>query len=100
MTALVSLFNSGDHVVCGDDIYGGTNRLLRQVFSRLGIEVSYVDTRDVENIAKAIKPNTKVSIKNFIKYTSSRKKFEVKFIKFLTLLIHNQCDDLKKLFSS
>ncbi|XP_044740237.1 putative cystathionine gamma-lyase 2 [Chrysoperla carnea] len=60
MTALVSLFNSGDHVVCGDDIYGGTNRLMRLVFSRLGIEVSYVDTRDVANIAKAIKPNTKL----------------------------------------
>lgn len=61
MTALVSLFNSGDHVVCGDDIYGGTNELLREVFNRLGIEVSYVNTTDVANITKAIKPNTKVS---------------------------------------
>ncbi|WP_461213740.1 trans-sulfuration enzyme family protein [Lacticaseibacillus sp. GG6-2] len=54
-----SLFNAGDHIIVGDDVYGGTFRLLNQVLARLGITFTAVDTRDLTAVAKAIRPNTK-----------------------------------------
>lgn len=60
-TALLGMLKSGDHVITGDDIYGGTNRLFSKVASRFGIEISYVDFTDISNVQKAIKANTKVS---------------------------------------
>ncbi len=59
ITTVLSLFNQGDHVVVGDDVYGGTYRVLSQVFSRLGISASYVDTSDLSNVEDAIRPETK-----------------------------------------
>lgn len=57
----MGLFQSGDHIISGDDIYGGTNRLFSKVGTRFGLELSFVDCTDVSNIEKAIKPNTKVN---------------------------------------
>src|SRR3989338_11391048 len=42
ITAGLFLLGSGDHVITGDDIYGGTHRLFNQVFPRLGIEFSFI----------------------------------------------------------
>lgn len=56
--AIVSLLKSGDHVVCGNDLYGGTPRLFNQVMSDFGLEFSYVDTSDAENVQRAIRKNT------------------------------------------
>jgi len=53
------LFDAGDHFVVGDDVYGGTFRVLSKVFNRFGVEVTFVDTGDVEAIKAAIRPNTK-----------------------------------------
>ena len=39
---------AGDHIVAGDDLYGGTSRLLAQVAPNLGLEVTHVDTTDVQ----------------------------------------------------
>jgi len=50
----------GDHCIITDCSYGGTNRLCRVQFEKYGIEFSFVDFRDLENIKKAIKPNTKL----------------------------------------
>lgn len=58
--ALVTMFRTGDHVICGANVYGGTPRLFNQIVTRYGIEFSYVDTSDPENVRKAIKPNTKL----------------------------------------
>lgn len=55
-----SLLAAGDHMVCMDDIYGGTNRYFRQIASKMGIEVSFVDMRTPENASAALKPNTKL----------------------------------------
>ena len=60
-TALfLSLLKSGDHVVLGDAIYGGTVRLFRQVLSGLGITSTFVDTSDAANVGRAIRPETRL----------------------------------------
>jgi cystathionine gamma-synthase len=58
-TALM-LLSAGDHVIGGDDAYGGTYRLFTKVFARLGVTFDFVDTRDPEEVAEAIKPETKL----------------------------------------
>ena len=57
---VVTMLESGDHVVAGEDIYGGTYRLLHHVANRAGIGVDLVDTTDVAQIADAITPQTKL----------------------------------------
>jgi len=51
---------SGEHVICGDDVYGGTNEFFRVIASRMGIDASYVDPTNPLNIKKAIKPTTRL----------------------------------------
>ncbi|MCR1901036.1 trans-sulfuration enzyme family protein [Ligilactobacillus apodemi] len=53
------MFSKGDHVVVGNDVYGGTFRLLNTVLNRLGLEFTPVDTRDLAAVKAAIKENTK-----------------------------------------
>jgi len=59
-TILLSLVKPGDHIIAFDDLYGGTKRLINQVFSNFGFEVSFVDAVDPDNVRKAIRPNTKL----------------------------------------
>lgn len=58
--SIMKLLKAGDHVVCADDVYGGTFRIFDKTFARLGIEFSYVDTTDVENVKSAFRDNTKM----------------------------------------
>lgn len=60
LTAISGLLHSGDHVISGDDIYGGTNRYFRKCLTNQSIELSFVDMRDIENVLAALKPNTKM----------------------------------------
>lgn len=55
-----SLLKAGDHVVAGDDLYGGSFRLFDKVLKNYGIEFDYVDTTNAANVEKALKPNTKL----------------------------------------
>jgi len=57
--ALLNLVHAGSHIVAAQALYGGTITLLGQTFKRLGIEVTFVDATNPQNIAKAIKPNTR-----------------------------------------
>ena len=60
-TALtLTLLRAGDHVVCGDVVYGGTVRLLRQVFDKFGVSTTFVDGADTQDIAEAVRPETKL----------------------------------------
>lgn len=59
ITAIMMLFNSGDHVILTDDVYGGTYRVMTKVLNRLGIDSTFVDTSNLEEIKAAVKPNTK-----------------------------------------
>ena len=58
--ALRSLTRPGDHVILGDDAYGGTFRLLDKVLSLWGVEHTSISLSDVDGVRKAIRPNTKV----------------------------------------
>ncbi|WP_258084230.1 cystathionine gamma-synthase [Thermococcus thermotolerans] len=59
-TILLALLKKGDHVVAFDDLYGGTKRLFNQVMERFGIEFTYVDAREPENVRRAIRENTRM----------------------------------------
>jgi cystathionine beta-lyase/cystathionine gamma-synthase len=60
ITAMITMFRIGDHVICGANVYGGTPRLFNEIITRYGIEFSYVDTSDPENVRRAIRPTTKL----------------------------------------
>ncbi len=60
IAALVTMFKTGDHVICGSNVYGGTPRLFDQIVARYGILFSYVDTTDLEQVRQAIKPTTRL----------------------------------------
>ena len=60
INAVASLLKSGDHVVCGNDLYGGTPRLFNQILSNFGLEFSYVDTTVEEKVEHAIRKNTRM----------------------------------------
>ena len=60
INAIVSMLKSGDHVVCGDDLYGGTPRLFNNVMAGFGLEFSYVETSDAGNVERAIRKNTRM----------------------------------------
>ena len=59
-TAVLSLLSAGDHVVAGDDLYGGSFRLFDKVFRRLGLTFAYVDARNPLTLAAAITPATRL----------------------------------------
>ncbi len=59
MTTLMHMYKQGDHILCGDDVYGGTYRLFTKVLSEMGLEFTFVDTTDLEKVREAIRPNTK-----------------------------------------
>ncbi|MCP4343479.1 MAG: PLP-dependent transferase [Desulfobulbaceae bacterium] len=59
LTTLLLNFASGDHILASEDLYGGTYRLLEQVFAKFGISTSYVDTTSSAAVQAAILPQTK-----------------------------------------
>lgn len=58
--AILHTLRAGDHVICCDDVYGGTFRIFDKVFKRLGIEFTFVDLSDLKKTEEAFKPNTKL----------------------------------------
>lgn len=59
-SAVMNLLSAGDHVVVGDDLYGGTYRVFSKVFARYGIAFTYVDLADLAATRAALQPNTKL----------------------------------------
>lgn len=59
ITSVFTMFSAGDHVILGQDIYGGTYRIVHDIYSKFGVEYTFVDTTDLDNIRNAIKENTK-----------------------------------------
>ncbi|MED4204723.1 cystathionine beta-lyase [Neobacillus mesonae] len=53
------LLSAGDHVVITEDVYGGTFRMVTEVLSRFGVEHTFVDMTELEQVKQAIRPNTK-----------------------------------------
>lgn len=58
-SSVLSLFSAGDHLLICQDVYGGTYRVSTTLFQRFGIEATFLDTTDIDNIRKEIKKNTK-----------------------------------------
>ncbi len=59
ISTVLALFSAGDHLLITRDVYGGTYRVLTKVFSRFGIEFDFIDTIDLSNIRKQVRPNTR-----------------------------------------
>ncbi|MGX7205094.1 cystathionine gamma-synthase [Enterococcus pingfangensis] len=57
--AVLSLFQPGDHLILGDDVYGGTFRLLEKVFKPLGLSYTMVDSQDLAQLEAALTAHTK-----------------------------------------
>src|SRR5690625_742561 len=60
MDAILKMFRPGDHVIAINDLYGGSYRLFKQVFEPFGIQFSFVDMTDLDEIRKAITDSTKL----------------------------------------
>jgi cystathionine beta-lyase/cystathionine gamma-synthase len=60
INAICTMYRSGDHVVCGNDLYGGVPRLFNQVLANFGMEFTYVDTSDAKNVERAMRKNTRM----------------------------------------
>jgi cystathionine beta-lyase/cystathionine gamma-synthase len=60
INAITTLLKSGDHLVCGNDLYGGVPRLFNQVLADFGLQFTYVDTSNVDNVTRAIRKNTRM----------------------------------------
>ena len=58
--AVLTLFQAGDHIVVGDDLYGGSYRLFEKVFKKFGLEPTFVDFDDINAFKAAIRPNTRM----------------------------------------
>src|SRR5437879_5346171 len=60
INAICATYKSGDHVVCGHNLYGGVPRLFDQVLAGYGFEFTYVDTSDARNVECAIRKRTRM----------------------------------------
>jgi cystathionine beta-lyase/cystathionine gamma-synthase len=60
LDALLKLLSAGDHVVCGENVYGGTHRQMTHIWARHGLRFTFVDAADVQRIADAITPATRM----------------------------------------
>ena len=58
-TTMLACFHSGDHLIVHDDLYGGTYRLLTQVVAKNGVEVEFINLRNLDALGKALRPNTR-----------------------------------------
>lgn len=59
-STMMALFQKGDHIICGDDVYGGTYRVFDQIFRSWGFDFTFVDTTDLSNVEAAVTPRTKM----------------------------------------
>jgi len=57
---VLNLLQSGDHVVAGNDLYGGTYRILATLYAKFGVETTFVDMTDLDELRAALRPNTRL----------------------------------------
>ena len=58
--SVLKLLKSGDHIICSDDVYGGVSRHFNQVLINYGLEFTYVNSSNPEEVKEAVKDNTKL----------------------------------------
>jgi len=59
LDSIMKLFRAGDHIVCGENVYGGTFRLFDKILRHMGLSFTYVDTRDPQRVEDAMTPATR-----------------------------------------
>jgi cystathionine beta-lyase/cystathionine gamma-synthase len=59
LDSIMKLFRAGDHIVCAENVYGGTFRLFDRLLQHMGLTFSYVDTRDPQQVEDAMTPTTR-----------------------------------------
>jgi cystathionine beta-lyase/cystathionine gamma-synthase len=59
-TAILLTLKSGDHVLCGDDVYGGTFRIFDKVLKQFGLDATFIDMNDPARVAEAMRPTTRL----------------------------------------
>ena len=84
ISTVIEALSSGDHVVCGNDLYGGTYRVFTKVFARFGVTFTFVDTTDLKAVEAAFTPKTKLV---WIE-TPSNPLLKITDIRALALLAH------------
>ncbi|WP_100011371.1 bifunctional cystathionine gamma-lyase/homocysteine desulfhydrase [Lentibacillus sediminis] len=94
ITSVMMLFNSGDHVVMTDDVYGGSYRLVTSVLNRFELDHSFVDSSQPEKVEAAIQGNTKALFietptNPLLKITDLRKMKEIADKHNLRLIVDN-----------
>jgi cystathionine beta-lyase len=85
ITALTRTLEIGDHIIAGNDLYGGTVRLLDQVLSRSGIYISYIDATDLDEVRASLTARTKLVLIE----TPSNPLLRIADIKALAELAHS-----------
>ena len=60
ISTIMTLFKAGDHILSSDDVYGGTFRVFDKVFRNFGLDYSFADTSDLDALAAAIRPETRM----------------------------------------
>jgi cystathionine gamma-lyase len=60
LDTVLKLLSAGDHVVVGNNIYGGSHRQMERIYGRFGLTFTFVDMRDTRNVEAAVRPNTKL----------------------------------------
>ena len=59
ISAVFEMFRPGDHIICSEDLYGGTTRLFRHVGAKNGLDISFTDTTDTDKVRAALRPGTR-----------------------------------------
>ncbi|MBK5247092.1 MAG: PLP-dependent transferase, partial [Peptostreptococcaceae bacterium] len=86
ISTLIKIFSPGDHIIVSDDLYGGTYRIFEEVYSKFGLEFTYVDTSRIDEISSHLKKNT-VAI--FVE-TPSNPMMKISDIKEISLLANKK----------
>jgi cystathionine beta-lyase/cystathionine gamma-synthase len=60
INAITTMLKAGDHVVCGNNLYGGTPRLFNQILAQYGLQFTYVNSCDAGRVEAALQPNTRM----------------------------------------
>ncbi len=60
LDTMLKLLRAGDHVISGENVYGGSHRLMERVYAELGLRFTFVDMRDIRNVERAVTPATKL----------------------------------------
>ena len=86
ISTLFDLFSPGDHILCGEDLYGGVVRLLTIIGGKNGLHASYVDTSDLQAVREALRPETRAIYLE----TPSNPMMQISDIRALAALAHER----------